>query len=327
MKRCGCGHIRGGFLSRGPSTYSLVRYRGRRDCRVRLASEMASHLSLPEEALALLQHARLATPFCTPDGEPCASIPASLDSRRVLPLRSAGFRDWLTRSFYSEHESAPTASGLVAALRTLEAQAKYGDFPPQRIDLRVGSEGDRYFPSRVLIDLAGNSGELLSITTQGFASESNLKHSFRQTPAMLPLPVDWPAGNEAKQSALDLFARLFSLDEEARARTLAWLTAALRPTGPYPILVLRGPAGSGKSVLARALRALIDPSTAPLRRLPVRDRDVARVAFDNWVMVYDHVQRVAPPTCSAIAALSTGDAFEVRQPDRREPVTFELARP
>jgi hypothetical protein len=52
---------------------------------------------------ALLYHARAATPFCSEDGEPCASIPSSVDSRRVLALRSASFRDWLTANFYSEH--------------------------------------------------------------------------------------------------------------------------------------------------------------------------------------------------------------------------------
>jgi hypothetical protein len=55
-----------------------------------------------DQTQALLYHARAATPFCSEDGEPCASIPSSVDSRRVLALRSASFRDWLTANFYSE---------------------------------------------------------------------------------------------------------------------------------------------------------------------------------------------------------------------------------
>ena len=289
--------------------------------------DMASHLNPSEEALALLRHARAATPFRSPAGEPCASLPASLDSRNVVSLRSAEFRDWLTRNFKSEHESPPSAAAIAAVLRTLESDAKYGEFPDQKVDLRVGFEGDPYFPSRILLDLANDSGNLLEITAQGFSTTNNLKHAFRQSLTMLPLPLDVAASAEAKRDAMDLFARLFSLNEIARARALGWLVAALRPTGPYPILVLRGPAGSGKSVLGRALRALVDPSSAPVRRIPVRDRDVARVAYDNWVVTFNHVQRLPPNICAALASIVTGDAFDIRQPDRREAASVELARP
>ena len=34
---------------------------------------------------------------------------------------------------------------------------------------------------------------------------------------------------------------------------IGWLTAALRPVGPYPVLVLNGEQASGKSTLARIL--------------------------------------------------------------------------
>ena len=70
---------------------------------------------------------------------------------------------------------------------------------------------------------------------------------------MLALPNPQPETNNAHP--LQAFAQLFHLTGHARTRVLLWLTAALRATGPYPILVLRGPASSGKSVLARALRS------------------------------------------------------------------------
>ena len=288
---------------------------------------MASHLNPSVETSELLKHARAATPFCSPEGVPFVSLPESIDSRNVVPLRSARFRDWVTSQYTAEHESPPSAGAIQAVVRALESDARYGDFPGQKVDLRVGFEGDPYFPSRVLVDLANASGELLEITAQGFTATSNLIHAFRRSPTTRPLPVDVSASEEMKRSSLDSFARLFSLNALSRARVLVWLAAALRPTGPYPILVLRGPTGSGKSLLARALRALVDPCSAPLRRLPARDCDVARVGFDNWAVVFDQVHRIPPNISSAISALSTGDSFEVRQPDRRDALTFELARP
>ena len=38
---------------------------------------------------------------------------------------------------------------------------------------------------------------------------------------------------------------------------IAWLTAALQPVGPYPILVLTGEQGSAKTTLAQVCRRLI----------------------------------------------------------------------
>ena len=55
---------------------------------------------------------------------------------------------------------------------------------------------------------------------------------------------------------------------------VAWLLAALRDCGPYPVLALAGEQGIAKSTFASVLRALIDPSTSPLRALPREDRDL-----------------------------------------------------
>src|ERR1700685_4583346 len=107
---------------------------------------MAKRITQSDQALALLYHARAATPFFSQGGEPCASIPSSVDSRRVLPLRSADFRDWLTANYYAEYEAAPSSVALRAALRTLEARAQSGS-AAQKVDTRVSFEGDPFAPS------------------------------------------------------------------------------------------------------------------------------------------------------------------------------------
>jgi len=67
---------------------------------------MPKRLHQADEAFALLYHARGAASFFSQGSQPCARIPAAnVDSARVLPLRSADFRDWLTASYYSEFET------------------------------------------------------------------------------------------------------------------------------------------------------------------------------------------------------------------------------
>jgi hypothetical protein len=286
---------------------------------------MAKRLNQSDQALALLYHARAATPFFSQGGEPCATIPSSVDSCRVLPLRSADFRDWLTANYYSEYETAPSSLALRAALRTLEARAQYGNSPAQKVDHRISFEGDPFAPSKIFLDLANPAGEILEITSQGWTLTDNLHWTFRQSPGMLALPN--PQSPIPNPSVLEQLVQLFHLPERARTRMLFWLTSAVRATGPYPILVLRGPASSGKSTLARALRTLIDPSTAPLRRLPHTDRDLLHFARHNWILVFDHVHSIPIKICEALCAVSSGDASETAQPDYRDSALAEIARP
>jgi hypothetical protein len=287
---------------------------------------MPKRINQSDQALALLYHARAATPFFSQGGEPCASIPASVDSCRVLPLRSADFRDWLTANYYSEYETAPSSLALRAVLRTLEARAHSGDSPAQKVDHRVSFEGDPFAPSKIFLDLANPAGEILEITSQGWTITNNLRRSFRQSSGMLPLPL--PANSQPPTAnSLPRLSTLFHLNSHACTRVLFFLASSLRPTGPYPILVLRGPASSGKSTLARALRTLIDPSTAPLRRLPHTDRELLHLALHNWILVFDHVHRIPIKICEALCAVASGEGIETSQPDYRSSALAEIARP
>jgi len=274
---------------------------------------MAARLPIDDQALALLYHTRAATLFCTEDGDPSASVPTGLDSRRVLPLRSAAFRDWVTANYYAEYEMAPSAAAYRSALQTLEARARYGESRPQRVDLRIGFEGDPFLPSKIILDLVNASSELVEITADGWRITDNLGHSFRHSGSTLALPRPLESSAPSHE-ALDRAAKLFGLDESARPRILAWLAAAMRPTGPYPILVIHGPAGSGKSVLARALRAILDPSSAPVRRLPESDHEVVQLALENWMLVFDQVHRVPPNIADALSAVSSGDSLDIARP-------------
>ena len=286
---------------------------------------MSARISPSDQIRALLFHARAATPFAATNGELCVSVPSNIDARRIFPLRSAEFRDWLTANYFTEFESAPSPSAFRAALHTLEARARYGDFPAQTIANRVSFEGDPFTPSKIVLDLANASGESVEMSHLGWRLTTNLQHCFREFTSTLPLPK--PVEAEPGSNPLAQLADLFHLNGTNRVRVFTWLAAALRPVGPYPILVLTGPAASGKTVLARALRALVDPSTVPLRRLPARDRDLLRMAFQNWILAFDHVQRIPLRISQALSALSSGDALEIPRTDLQDPLVFQLARP
>ena len=74
---------------------------------------------------------------------------------------------------------------------------------------------------------------------------------------MLPLPVPEQGG-----AIGDLAAFLNLRSQTDFVLVVAWLLAALRCRGPYPVLGVSGEQGSAKTVLTKILRSLVDPNVA-----------------------------------------------------------------
>ena len=94
---------------------------------------------------------------------------------------------------------------------------------------------------------------------------------------------------------------------------VAWLLAALRPTGPYPVLVLTGEQGSAKSTCARMLRALVDPHEAALRAPPRNEHELFIAARNAHVLAFDNLSTVPAWLSDALCRLSTGAGFAARK--------------
>src|SRR5690348_7639797 len=186
-----------------------------------------------DQAKAIVDGARAATPFLSLEGEAYVSVPSeNIDARQIYPLHSAEFRDWLSNAYYNEFEDVPSASSFRAALQTIEAWARHGEMAPQKVDYRIGFEGDLYAPSRIFVDLSNNRGQLVEITSRGWAIADNFQHAFRRSNAMLPLAV--PAGAAGARPLAEL-RDLLGLGAGANwSKILCWMMSALRPSGPYP---------------------------------------------------------------------------------------------
>jgi hypothetical protein len=97
------------------------------------------------------------------------------------------------------------------------------------------------------------------------------------------------------------------------AMVVACMIAALRPTGPYPILIVNGEHGAGKSVTCRVIRRLIDPNAAALRSAPRDERDLLLAAKNGWVVALDNLSYVKNDLSDAICRVATKGAFSTRK--------------
>src|ERR1035437_1826741 len=78
----------------------------------------------PKQADILIQIAQSAKLFHSPDGSGFADLDIN-GHRETWPIRSKGFRRWITRRFFEETDSAANSEALQSALNVIEAKAHF----------------------------------------------------------------------------------------------------------------------------------------------------------------------------------------------------------
>jgi putative DNA primase/helicase len=233
------------------------------------------------------------------------------------PIRSRDFRMWLSGQYYERTGGAIGSQALEDGLRVLEARA-VNEGPQHAHFIRVGSGH-----GKIYIDLGDPTWRAIEVSSIDWKVVEKSPCKFLRSPSIRPLP-------EPVHGALIESFRGFvnvKSDEDFKL-VVAWLVASLRPKGPFPILVINGEAGSGKSNFSRMVRSLVDPRAAPDRAAPRDDRDLVVSASNSWVLAFDNLSFVAPWLADGLCRMSTGSGFATRQlhTDRDEMI-FEAARP
>jgi putative DNA primase/helicase len=238
--------------------------------------------------------------------------------RENWPMRSREFRMWLSGQFYEATGGAIGGQALEDGIRILEARAVNAG-PEYEPFIRVGRQDGKLY-----LDLCDSRWRAVEITTVGWGVVEKPPLKLLRSPSMRPLPEP-EAGN-----MIEVLRRFFMnvRSNDDFILVTAWLVAALRDRGPYPVLVVNGEQGAGKSVFCRMLRLLADPSAAPIRAVPKDDRDLVVSAGNSWILAYDNLSTVPAWLSDALCRLATGGGFATRMlhTDRDEMI-FEATRP
>jgi hypothetical protein len=237
--------------------------------------------------------------------------------RETWQVRSKGFKRWLCRKYYEANSTAPNSEALQSALNMIEAQAHF-DGEEMPVHVRVAGLG-----GYIYLDLCDAKWRAIEISASGWEVVENPPVRFRRSSGMKPLPVPVTGGEiENLRPFLNI------TNDNDFVLLVAWLLAALRDCGPYPVLVLAGEHGTAKSTLASLVRALVDPNTAPLRALPREDRDLFIAATNAHALVFDNVSGLPTWISDTLCRLATGGGFATRQlyTDGDE-ILFDATRP
>ncbi len=270
--------------------------------------------------------------FHAPDSTPYAGCGAE-----VWRIPSQALSTWLSGLAYRELGTTLSADAVREVTNVLAAEAVH-DGPEQRVFVRVAplpgpadgaadaDGGSGVALAGVVIDLADPGRHVAVVTPTGWrvAPAVQMGVRFLRPPGHLALPRPVRGGDLAP------LWELANIPAPARPLVLAWLTMALLPEGhgAYPHLALFGEQGSGKSVTARMLAALIDPRKPALRAEPGNERDLMIAARNSWLLGFDNVSTVPPWLSDALCRLSTGAGYATRElySDDDE-VLFDAQRP
>lgn len=270
------------------------------------------------QATVLTELASEVALFHTSDGEAYASVEIN-GHLETWPLKSRGFRDWLTHRFYKVESKAPNSQGFQDALGVLCGRARF-DGEQREVYTRIAAHD-----GAIYVDLADGDWRVVRITAEGWSliASANALIRFRRTRGMLALPEPTRGG-----TLNDLRKFINIKDGDDWALLLAWLVASLRPNLPTPLLALYGAQGSAKSTTARVLTSLIDPSKATLRSEPRNELDLMIAARNRWCLTFDNLSHISNTLSDAFCRIATGGGLSTRELySDNEETLFEALRP
>jgi hypothetical protein len=248
---------------------------------------------------------------------------------RTFKIESDAFTDWLLTAYGNQYPTTVSghqipgtvsASTLTDAKRAILAMARQGD--TRAVFLRLGWGGDRLY-----LDMATDAPRALEVTAAGWSVVVDPPvHLIYAAPAK-PLPVPAPAPRNAVLRQLRRFFG-FRLKDDRLILLIGVMMAALMPRGPYPILILSGEQGSGKTSRSRFIKLAVDPTKASVRGRPKSAEDLAISVWRSWLGLFDNLSKLDQEMSDWLCRLSEGAGLPKRKlySDSDE-ILIEAARP
>lgn len=234
------------------------------------------------------------------DGQPYADVRRD-GVRQTMRVLSTQFRDMLRHLYLKQTNKAPNGDALKTAVDTLAAKAQFeGEARP--VSIRVAFANDKLY-----LDLGRPCWSAVEIDADGWRIVQEPPVRFCRPSGLRALPIPQSGGAIA-----DLRQVLNLADDRSLILLVAWILAALRPTGPYPVLVLRGGPGAAKTSAAEFIRWLIDRAEPKTRRLSRDERDLFICADAVHVMAFDNISHLSDWQSDALCTLATGGGYATR---------------
>ncbi len=267
------------------------------------------------------------------------------ENMRSFAILGEGFSNWIMSRYQALSEKTILPAAVDRAARVLAARAMYHS--PQYVlynrgalRAKSGNEPAAGAPAEIAnpaaqvaalpdpglpelwLDLADSSGRAVRVGAQGWELVRQPPPLFRQYPHQQPLPV--PVSGDIGE----LFAFLPEMPEWKQDLLLAWLTMAVYPFRPCPLLCLYGAQGAAKTTMARLLRELIDPSSADNFDFHLQFTHLPEILDHHALPVFDNVGALNKAQVNLLCRAVTGGSWSKRKLySDSEDIVFRFRRP
>lgn len=245
-------------------------------------------------------------------------LPLKMGQSRLMPIRSNEVVRLIRQQYYKTFSRAISTSTVNEVALTLDAKAstlgKLIDVHSRVANLR----------DKIYFDIGTQSGEVVEVTLDGWRILKNASTMFAFKQGM-DLLIQPEQGGDLALLKKHLGK---NLSEEDFKLVLGWLLGALRGLAPFPILLVSGQQGSGKSTFCKMLRRLVDPSHCPLSQMQLNDRNLAVLAGSSYLLCIDNVTNITQSVSDLMCMVSTGGYYQTRKLHTDlEQVSIPLASP
>jgi len=219
---------------------------------------------------------------------------------KTFKVRSKDYREYLSHELYLLTKKGANNNAITDALATLEARAKFdGKLIP--VAVRTYFDDDTIY-----IDIGNTERKIIKVDSSGWTIIDKAPVKFVRKSGISELPTP-----EAGGKLMDL-KQYLNINIDDFPLIYGWMFCALANVKPFPILVLQGEQGTGKSTTSKIIRALVDPSTVPLRTPPKDTRDLLVSAANTHIVCMDNLSGISAEMSDCLCRLSTGGGHDVR---------------
>ena len=241
--------------------------------------------------------------FRAPDGRFHTRVPVN-GRQAIFGLKSTAFRDWLVDGYVSAYQKLPSARAVRRVLEALEARARFVADGPT-VHVRVGGEPDDPGAS-YFIDLGDATGAAVKIGADGWSIVTEPSIHFKRPSGQMPLIMP------SQDGSIELLREFVNVTDSDFHLLVCWMAFALRPLGPYPVLILHGNQATAKSTLVTVVRQLIDPQTAPHLAESRSTRELMVTALNGWLLAFDNLSNLPNWLSDSLCRLASGSGFATR---------------
>lgn len=231
-------------------------------------------------------------------------------------LGSESFEQWVSGCFFEAEERVLPSAALKDAVTTLKGQAM-----KRHADVHTRTSGSI---SNSVVCIAVSRTSIARVTPKGIdvLPAKNAEARFWLPDAAEDLPEPDLTGS------LKDIGQALDLDGDPLLIAAGWMLTALLPGGPYPVLAIFGPQGSGKSTRCRHIVRSLDPSKLLLRTAPKSEDNLIVAARSSHVLAFDNLSTVSGWLSDSLCRVATGAGIAKRKLySDLDPVVISVKRP